>query len=330
MFRDKLIELSAKGLSMGIVSLAVIKLSLVASLGFILYRKKIVSESALSFLTFFVINLSIPFLFFSHLVENSQMVLAHSVGSFLIASFGIFIVGCAIGFIFTFKEGKALKAEIMSLVALQNAGYLPMNIAIFLFPPGAREKFLVYIFLYLLGFNILMWSVGSFFIFRKKNEVFRIKSMLTPPVIGTVLALVFIYTNIARFIPQALLSPIKMVGETSFILSMIILGCWLGKVKLEGISKKLLLVCEVSFLKLIVLPAIFLIGLVKLEIFSFLGLFIILEATMPSAASLPIVANLRGADSEFVSQGVFLTHILSIVTIPLWVGLYLAVSGPLF
>jgi len=315
---------------MGIVSLAVIKLSLVAGLGFILYRKKVVNERALSFLTFFVINFSIPFLFFSHLVENSQIVLAHSVGSFLIASGGIFIVGCALGFMLTLKKGKDYRAETMSLVGLQNAGYLPMNIAIFLFPPGAREKFLVYIFLYLLGYNILMWSVGSFFIFRKKNEVFRIKSLFTPPVVGAALALIFIYTNIAKFIPQAVLSPMKMVGETSFTLSMIILGCWLGKVKLEGISKKLLLVFKISFLKLVVLPAIFLIGMVRLEIFSFLGLFIMLEATMPSAASLPIVANLRGADSEFISQGVFLTHVLSIVTVPLWLGLYLAISGPLF
>jgi len=51
-----------------------------------------------------------------------------------------------------------------------------------------------------------------------------------------------------------------------------------------------------------------------------------LQAAMPSAVSLPIVADLNGADSEFVSQGVFFTHILSIFTIPLWLGLYLKIS----
>ena len=45
---------------------------------------------------------------------------------------------------------------------------------------------------------------------------------------------------------------------------------------------------------------------VSSEIFSLFGLFIILEASMPSAASLPIVVDLRNGNSAFVSKGVFL------------------------
>ena len=55
--------------------------------------------------------------------------------------------------------------------------------------------------------------------------------------------------------------------------------------------------------------------------------FIVLEAAMPSAASLPLVVNLRGANSEFASQGVFLTHLLCIFTVPIWLGIFLNISG---
>ena len=65
---------------------------------------------------------------------------------------------------------------------------------------------------------------------------------------------------------------------------------------------------------------------IKFDVVSIFGLFIVIQTAMPSAVSLPIVVNLHKADSEFVSQGVLLTHILSIFTIPLWVGLYLKLS----
>ena len=81
---------------------------------------------------------------------------------------------------------------------------------------------------------------------------------------------------------------------------------------------------------MIILPLFVFIVVVTFKIYSLLGLFIVLQAAMPSAVSLPIVASLNNADSEFVSQGVFLTHIVSIFTIPLWVGLYLKVSGFIF
>ena len=312
---------------MGIVSLAVIKLSLIALGGFYLYKKKIITEEVLRFLTLFVIDFAIPALIFSHLIENSQIVLNSNLWIFIALSISIFLIGYILGFIFSFKRSHRFKNEFTSLISFQNAGYLPLNIALFLFPPLVREKFLVYIVLNLLGFNTIMWSVGSFFIFKKKGEKFKLKSIFTPPITSTLFALLLIYTNSSRFIPSVILGPVKMLGDVSFVLSMLVLGSWLAKIKLRGLSRRLLYLSEASFLKLIILPLLFLIAVIKLEMFSLLGLFIVLQATMPSAASLPIIANLRGADSEFVSQGVFLTHILSIFTITFWLSLYLKISN---
>jgi predicted permease len=312
---------------MGIVSLAVIKLSLIALLGAYLYKKKIITEDALRFLTILVINFTIPALIFSHLIDNSQIVLNQSLWIFIALSISIFLIGYILGFIFSFKKTHEFKKEFTSLVSFQNSGYLPLNIALFLFPPALREEFLVYIVLNLLGFNIIMWSVGSFFIFKKKGERFKLKSIFTPPITSTLFALLLIYTHTAQLVPAVIRAPVRMVGDVSFVLSMLVLGSWLAKIKLKGLSKRLFYLGEVSFLKLMVLPFLFLIAVLKFEIFSLFGLFIVLQAAMPSAASLPIIANLRDADSEFTSQGVFLTHLLSIFTITFWLTLYLKLSG---
>ncbi len=312
---------------MGVVSLAVIKLSLVALLGAALYKRRIITEEVLRFLTLFVINFSVPALIFAHLIDNSQVVLEHNILHFLALSIAIFIAGYILGFFFSFKRSHEFKREFVSLVSFQNSGYLPLNIALFLFPPAIREEFLVYIVLNLLGFNIIMWSVGSFFIFKRKEEKFKFSSVFTPPITSTLFALALIYNNGAKFVPSVILIPVKMIGDVSFVLSMLILGSWLAKIKLEGLSRRLFYVGEAGVLKLIVLPLLFLLMVIQFKIFSLFGLFIVLQASMPSAASLPIIANLRCADSEFVSQGVFLTHVLSICTIPLWLGLYLNLSG---
>ncbi|MEI8348836.1 MAG: AEC family transporter [Candidatus Omnitrophota bacterium] len=311
---------------MMVVALAIIKSTSIALLGYYLYKKDYINTKVLDFLIFFVINFAVPCLAFAHLVENLKVNTQPSLGVFLLLSIIIFVISFLVGLLFSFRKSHEFKREFISLVSFQNSGYLPMNIALFLFPPVLRETFLVYIFLYILGFDIIMWSIGSFFIFKKKEDEFKIKSILTPPIISIALALVLVYTGGARFLPDIFIGPVKMVGETSFVLSMIIVGCWLARVELNGLYKKLLIILEASFAKLVILPSLFLFIVVKLDVTPLLGLFIILQAAMPSAVSLPIVVNLRNADSEFVSQGVLVTHLISIITVPLWLGLYVRLT----
>lgn len=305
------------------ISLTVIKLSLIAAFGFVLYRRNIVDDRVLRFLTLFIINFSLPCLFFSQLVSDFQTVLAYSLWSFLGLSLAIFLVGLILGLLFSIGRKKDLKREFLSVISLQNSGYLPMNIAYFFFSENLRSQFLVYVFLYLLGYNILMWSVGSFFIYKRKGEGFSLKSLFNPPVIGILLSLFFVYTKTAEFIPAVILDPVKMVGQTSFVLSMLVLGCWLARVKLKDTYKRWFILLEASVLKLLVLPLLAFFALLRLELFSLFGLFILLEAAMPSAASLPIVADMRGGDGGFASQSVFVTHFFSMITIPFWLWLYL-------
>ena len=315
---------------MSMISFAILKLCLIALFGFFLCKKEVLDRRALDFLMVFVINFTIPCLFFSRLIENASIVTSYSLWSFIILSVSIFFLGYTLSALASLKKKEGIRREFISMASFQNAGYLPMNIAFFLFAPALRDKFLVYIILYLLGFNVLMWSIGSFFIFKKKDERFSFKSIFTPPIVSTILGLFFIYTNTARIIPLLILDPIRMIGNTSFVLSMIILGGWLARIDVKGLLNRIIVIGQVSLLKLIVMPCLFLLLIITMKWYSFLGLFILMEASMPSAVSLPIVALLRGADSEFISHGVFLSHLFSIFTIPLWLGIFLKVSGLAF
>ena len=293
---------------MRILFFAILKLFFIIFLGFCFYRKRILREEALKFLTFFVINITVPFLIFSKIIENFVPSASPHIFTFIGLSLFIFLTGLISGMIVAFSINRRLRREFVSLTAFQNSGYLPMNIAFFLLPAASKDIFLVYIFLYILGFNVLLWSVGSFFIFKKKDERFKITSIFTAPIVSTLFALLFVYLGWREYVPDIILSPLKIIGNISFPLSMIILGAWLAKSKTADFFVDVPTIVKIVLVKLILVPAIFFFIVFKLELPSLFGLFIVLEASMPSAASLPIVVNLRRADSEFVSQGVLVCH----------------------
>ncbi len=314
---------------MNIIFFAILKLFVIVFLGYCLYKKNVLKEEALRFLTTFVINIAIPSLIFSNIVNNFVPALMPGPWIFIVISVVIFSLGLFLGFLGSFRMPGELRREFVALISFQNCGYLPMNIVIFLLPSDVRSQFLTYIFLYLLGFNILMWSVASFFIFNRREDKFAIKSLLSPPSLSVALSLLVVYLGLGKFIPSIIITPIQMVGETSFVLSMVILGAWLAKCSSQVYSGNFVS-ARIVLLKLVVLPLVVFFIIYKFQFYSLLGFFILLEATMPSAASLPIVADMHRGNSRFISYGVFLTHIFSAVTVPLWVNLYLTVSNLTF
>lgn len=306
--------------------ITIINLFVISFAGFLLYRKKVISDAGLAVLTKFVINVAVPCLIFTNIINHFDPGRMPSLWIFLFLSFSLFALGATLGIIFSLSRPEIERREFISLLAFQNSGYLPMNIALFLLPSTLQAKFLTYIFLYIFGFNILMWSVGSFLIFRTKKDAFRINSILTPPVTAVLIAIISVYGGYNRLIPSAVVFSAEIIGQTAFILSLIVLGCWLAKTNAQKHITPLF-AGKILILKLVVVPLFVFAVVFYIKAYSLLGLLILLEASMPSAASLPIVASLHNSRSEYIAGGVFLTHCVSIITIPFWIWLFIKVSS---
>jgi malate permease and related proteins len=308
---------------------AVLQMALIAALGFVLFRRNILEGKSLDFLTTFTVNYTVPLMIFVYLVQSANVVVRRPVWIFVGLSLAIFALGWVLGYLLTLRSGS-FKKEIIGLLSLQNAGYLPMNLAVFMLWGRMRDEFLVYVILYLLGFNILMWSLSGLLIYHDTARRFDWKQLFNPSLIATIIGLLVVYTKLSRYFGPVILGPLKMVGDTTFVLSMIVLGAWLAKVKLAGISKTLAPILRVSAVKLVLMPMVVFGFLFGFKIFSFMGFFVLMQAAMPSAATLPIVSDMHRADSEFTSQGVFLTHVLSVISVPFWLESYIRVSARFF
>jgi len=170
-------------------------------------------------------------------------------------------------------------------------------------------------------FNILMWGGGVVFLSRCKLHQIKLGLLFNPPVVGVIFSFIMVYSGIYRLIPALVVDTASAVGNTTFVLSMFLLGILLHQhadFLKHRIRKEVLLPAPI---KLFLIPLEVFFILRFLEFDSLIRTFLVIQACMPSAANLPIVASWARADKGFMAQGVFLSNIFSIFTIPFWFGI---------
>ena len=82
-------------------------------------------------------------------------------------------------------------------------------------------------------------------------------------------------------------------------------------------------VFEIASMKLIILPVIAFLIITLFKLPKELSFLIILQASMPPATSLTTIAKSYGGNSEFIGQATFYIYMISLITIPMCIGLYM-------
>jgi len=303
---------------------SVLYIALVAGLGFTLRKKEILTPGRDALLVNLLVYVTFPCLTFSTILKQFTVRSLPLLGTLFGASIGIFALGILLsaGYLLFLKK-FAYAREIVGLLSLHNCAYLPMNIALFIRDAHVRNDYLLYIFLYTAGFNLLMWSIGSYLIFKKPKEPFKIQTLFSPPVTSVILALLIVLTGFNRFVPERLIWVMDKIGSTSFFLSLITLGSALGIVDMSLLKQPRVAgsLVNVSLLKLLCIPLLIHGINYAAHGFNRMGFFMLLQAAMPSAVSLTVVGNYRNAHVSYLSVGIFLTTLLSLATIPFWIFL---------
>jgi predicted permease len=102
---------------------------------------------------------------------------------------------------------------------------------------------------------------------------------------------------------------------------MLVVGGNVALVQLKDIDRKTTFIFLLG--KLIILPAIGLVIVLKLALPYLLGFLIVMQLAMPSATSLSVIIRRFNKEDALISQGIFFSHIVSLFTIPLFLSLYL-------
>lgn len=306
-----------------ITGLAMAQIFILAALGYILVKKSLLSNAGLDALSRLVIQIIFPALIFTQLLQNFSFSLYPRWWIFPLISLMITAAGLIVGLaLLKFLKLKTHRLQFLSLVAFQNSGYLPLAIVSAIFSGQEANNIFIFIFLFLLGFDLVAWSLGIYLLTYEKQAKFKLQSIFSPPVIANLATLTLIALGLNKFIPSGVLKPLQMVGNCTLPLAMLVVGGNIALVHLKNVDKKTIFFFLLG--KLVILPALGICIVLKLHLAQLLGFLIVMQLAMPSATSLSVIVRRYNREDALISQGVFFSHIISLLTIPLFLSLYLS------
>lgn len=302
--------------------IGIFEIFLMGLCGFIVIRKKILPSYTSKVLSRLVMDITLPFLIFSKIITHFDFEKFKFWWILPLVAIGMVFLGMGIAKLFSKSTHNKIRREFISLSGYQNSGYLPLALIGSMFTKDIADTLFIYVFLFLAGFNFLIWSVGSFYLKQKtSDDNINLSSFFTPPFIAILFSLGLVALGVEKYIPNVILTPISKIGSTTIPLGMIAIGAILGEVKI-GVGKDIISIIKITFIKLIALPITILIVLNIINLPKLMEFFIFLEALMPSATSLGIIARRYQAEYHYIANVVFITHLCSLATIPLFIALY--------
>ena len=308
-----------------ITGLAMANIFILGGLGYFLVKKNMLSIPGLEALSRLLIQVIFPALILYQMLKKFSFSLYPDWWIFPLLSLGITILGLGLGLGLLKLSGlKTHRLQFLSLVGFQNSGYLPLALVASIFSGQELSSFFIYIFLFLLGFDLVAWSLGIYMLTYDKQARFRLRNVFSPPVIANLASLLLISLGLNKLIPESVFKPLEMIGNCTLPLAMIVVGGNVALAYLKKIDKKAIFFFLLG--KLFILPVLGILIVLGLKLPGLLGFFVVMQLAMPAATSLSVIIRHYQREDALVSQGIFFSHILGLITIPLFLGLYLSLA----
>lgn len=180
------------------------------------------------------------------------------------------------------------------------------------------ESGIFYTSMYVLIFNLFLWSYGLM-LFNEKLNVKNLKKIFVNPGIISILIGLLLYTFSIK-IPMILLKPMEMIGSMTTPLSMMITGVILVDINYRQMFSDVELYIGV-LLRLVVIPGILLGILWALNIKGTGAMTMVIVSGLPVAVSTVLFTEKYNGDSRLSSSLITLSTLFSMITLPLFISL---------
>jgi predicted permease len=283
-------------------------LFLIMGVGVLARKKKILSDEVKKGVTDLVLTIFLPCMIISSFNQEFSTDMLINGGLILILSVGIHLTSYFIGKILYFKSPYDKKNVLRYLTVFSNAGFMGYPVLEALY--GKTGVF--YASIYSVPLRVFMWTLGVM-LFTKKRETNYLKQiLLNPGIIAVGIGLIPFLLSIN--FPTVISETLGIMGSITTPLSMMLIGAMIADADIKGILGRD--VFYGSFIRLILIPVATLMILRAFGVSGkVLGTTVILTA-MPAASFTAILAAKFNANEVFASNCVFVTTLLSIITIP--------------
>lgn len=288
-------------------------LFLLAAVGFICGKFKILTHQAVKGFTDFVLTFVIPCVIIQSFQRPFDPAMLTSLGIAALAALGVHLLGILIAHLVFRDKNLARRRVLRFSVVFSNAAYmsLPLQQALL------GEDGVFYGAAYIAVFNLLLWSYGLVSMSGDRESISPRKLLLNPGVIGLVVGLALFLLSFT--LPEVISAPVSHLASLNTPLPMVIVGFYLADAHILTALKDLRAwLC--ILLRLIVVPLLTLGGLLLCGIRDVPMVSCVVAASAPVAAASTMFATKFDQDVELSVNLVSISTLFSIVTMPLIVS----------
>lgn len=297
---------------------AVVPIFVITAVGLLIRKLNWLTEEADQSLLRVNINLLMPCLILDAalgnpaLSEPRNLLLAPLVG-FATLALGV-LLAIASQRLHGLTEPSARRTFAFS-VGLYNYGYLPLPLALLLFDKPTAGV----LFVHNVGVEIGLWTLGVMMLTGQRlGRDWR--KIVNAPLVAILLAVVLNALGWESFIPKVVLTGVHLLGQCAIPMALILIGAVVADHLHEFHSASGWRVISTAvFLRMGVLPMLFLLIAKFLPASVELKRVLVLQAAMPAAVFPIIMARHYKGDPATAMRVVIGTSVVGLVTIPLWI-----------
>ena len=313
-------------MNIGTVISKVIQLLFILVVGIYTRKRGFIDRNTVKSLSKYLSNVTNPLLVLCSFQLDYSAELLILGGKIFVGALVIHIVSAVLAyFIFRPKKGSCENAIYEFTTIFGNCAFMgfPILAAVY------GDIGIVYGSFYNAVFNLFFCTYGIIVLTRHKNTDGKMslnlkQLILNPGVLATVCGILLYVLQIK--IPQMLLGGMKMVGDSTFPLAMIIIGSLIVELDFKTAFRDVKFYIGAA-LKLLVIPALALAACVLFRVEPLITYVLVILSGMPSATFGAIFAEIYGVNPVTGAKIVCLTTIISIATIPLLLFVTKAVIG---
>lgn len=286
-------------------------LFLLILIGIFLKRKGIISDAGQKTLSDLTVNIILP----CNIIESflgeidiSGEFFKNCVGAFIV-SLAIQIFSILVGKFFFWKSDSGKKNIFTYGLIVSNSSFIGLPIINSLY--GSLG--VLYTSIFQIPVRVTMWSSGlALFTDVDRKEAYK-KLVKHPCIIAIVIGIVLMVCPFE--LPVFVDNTMASISKCMVPISMLAIGSMLANSKVKQLlDPSVLYYC---LIRLVVYPLLTLAALRGLQVDRMLADVTVLLTGMPMAGTTAILADKYGRNSEFASQTIFVSTLLSIVTLPL-------------
>jgi hypothetical protein len=298
-------------MSAGIVFQQMIIISILIVTGYILYKRKIFDDGASKNLSGLVVNVCNPALLVAGCFDRDPSITNHNVLVATVAGFAVYVILILASFVIptVLRVEKKWKNHYALMCIFGNTGFIGIPLIQALLGSSA----LIYVVILNIYFNLVFYTWG-YYLVGGETSGFSPKSLINVGNISMILAIVIFMCQ--PKLPTILVSSVTYMSNATTLLAMLVIGINLARSDLKKIftQPRLYGLVLLRFLLVPVIVAFVLRLFVKDEMLY--GVMVILTAV--PVANMPLMrVEETGGDGSVISQGIILTTIFSVLTVPL-------------